>query len=42
MHRLITLQVVTPKLRTAPMRTIGSDAAEILGGMHPLDRLLLS
>ena len=30
MHRLVTLQVVTPKLHTVPMRTIGRDAAEIL------------
>ena len=30
MHRLVTLQVVTPKLHTVPMRTIESDAAEIL------------
>ena len=30
MHRLETLQVVTPKLHTVPMRTIGRDAAEIL------------
>ena len=37
MHRLITLQVVTPKLHTEPMRTIGRDAAEILLGMQPLD-----
>ena len=32
MHRLVTLQVVTPKLHTVPMRTIGKDAAEILLG----------
>ena len=32
MHRLVTLQVVTPKLHTVPMRTIGRDAAEILMG----------
>ena len=32
MHRLVTLQVVTPKLRTVPKRTIGKDAAEILLG----------
>ena len=32
MHRLVTLQVVTPKLHTVPMRTIGRDAAEILLG----------
>ena len=32
MHRLVTLQVVTPKLHTVPMRTIGRDAAEILVG----------
>ena len=30
MHRLVTLEVVTPKLYTVPMRTIGRDAAEIL------------
>ena len=30
MHRLVTLQVVTPKLHTVPMRTIGRDGAEIL------------
>ena len=30
MHRLVTLQVVTPKLHTVPMRTIGRDPAEIL------------
>ena len=30
MHRLVTLQVVTPKLHIVPMRTIGRDAAEIL------------
>ena len=30
MHRLVTLQVVTLKLHTAQMRTIGRDAAEIL------------
>ena len=35
MHRLVTLQVVTPKLHTVPMRTIGRDAAEILLGMPP-------
>ena len=29
---LVTLQVVTPKLHTVPMRTIGMDAAEILLG----------
>ena len=29
MHRLVTLQVLTPKLHTIPMRTIGRDAAEI-------------
>ena len=32
MHRLVTLQVVTPKLQTVPMRTIGRDTAEILFG----------
>ena len=32
MHCLVTLQVVTPKLHTIPMRTIGRDAAEILMG----------
>ena len=33
MRRLVTLQVVTPKLHTVPMRTIGRDAAaEILLG----------
>ena len=32
MHRLVTLQVVTPKLLTVPMRTIGKDTAEILLG----------
>ena len=32
MHRLVTLQVVTPKLHIVPMRTIGRDAAEILLG----------
>ena len=32
MHRLVTFQVVTPKLYTVPMRTIGRDAAEILLG----------
>ena len=32
MHRLVTLQVVTPKLHTIPMRTVGWDAAEILLG----------
>ena len=30
MHRLVTLQVATPKLHTVPMQTIGRDAAEIL------------
>ena len=40
MHRLVTLQFVTPKLHTVPMRTIGRDATEIFGGMHPLDRHL--
>ena len=32
MRRLVTSQVVTPKLHTVPMRTIGRDAAEILLG----------
>ena len=32
MHHLVTLQVVTPKLNTVPMRTIGRDAAETLLG----------
>ena len=32
MHRLVTLQAVTPKLHTVPMRTIGRDAAEIILG----------
>ena len=32
MHRLVTLQVVTPKLLTVPMRTVGRNAAEILLG----------
>ena len=32
MHCLVKLQVVTPKLHTVPMRTIGRDAAEILLG----------
>ena len=32
MLRLVTLQVVTPKLHTLPMRIIGRDAAEILVG----------
>ena len=35
MHRLVTLQVVTPKLHTVLMRTIGRDAAEIFWGMPP-------
>ena len=35
MHRLVTFQVVTPKLQTAPMRTIRRDAAEILLGDAP-------
>ena len=30
MHSLVTLQVVTPKLHTVPMQTIGRDTAEIL------------
>ena len=32
MRRLVTLHVVTPKLHTIPMRTIGRDAVEILLG----------
>ena len=35
MHRLVTLQVVTPKLHTVPMRTIGRDEAEIFVGDAP-------
>ena len=35
MHHLVTLQLVTPKLHTKPMRTIGRDAAEILLGNAP-------
>ena len=35
MHRLETLQVVTAKLHTVPMRTIGRDAAEIRLGDAP-------
>ena len=35
MHCLVTLQVVTLKLRTVPMQTIGRDAAEILLGDAP-------
>ena len=39
MHRLVTLQVVTPTLQTVPMRTIGRDEAEILlGGFHLQNR----
>ena len=34
-YRLVTLQVVTPKLHTVLMRTIGRDAAEILFGDTP-------
>ena len=30
MHRLVMLQVVTPKLHTVPMRTVERDAEEIL------------
>ena len=30
MHRLVKLQVVTPKLHIVPMQTTGRDAAEIL------------
>ena len=40
MHRLVTLQVVTPKLHTVPMRTIGRDAAEIILGMPPFGSAL--
>ena len=40
MHRLVTLLVVIPKLHTVLMRTNGRDAAEILLGMHLLDRHL--
>ena len=35
MHHLVTLQVVTPKLHTVSMRTIGKDAEEILWGDAP-------
>ena len=35
MHRKVTLQVVTLKLHTLPMRTIGRGAAEILLGDAP-------
>ena len=35
MHGIVTLQVVTPKLHTVPMRTIGKDAPEILLGDAP-------
>ena len=35
MHRLVALQVVTPKLHTVPMRTVRRDAAEILLGDAP-------
>ena len=35
MHRLVTLQVVTLKLHTVTMRTIGRNAAEILLGDAP-------
>ena len=35
MHRLVTLQGVTPKLHKVTMRTIGRDAAEILLGFAP-------
>ena len=35
MHRLVTLQVVTLKSLTVPMRTIGRGAAEILLGVAP-------
>ena len=34
-HRLVTLQVETPKLHTVSMRTIGRDSAEILLGDAP-------
>ena len=37
MHRLVTLQVVTPKLHIVPMRIIRRDAAETFWGIHPLD-----
>ena len=32
MHRLVTLEVVTPNIHTIPMRTIGRDAVKILLG----------
>ena len=35
MHRLVTLQVVIPKLHTVSMRIIARDAAEILLGDAP-------
>ena len=40
MHRLVTLQVVTPELHTVPMQTVGRDAAEILLGDAPLGSAL--
>ena len=41
MHRLVTLQVGTPKLHTVSMRTVGRDAAEILSG-DAIPRLALT
>ena len=41
MHRLVTLQIVTPKLHRAQMRTIGRDAAEILLGDAPPESALI-
>ena len=42
MHRLVTLQIVTPKLHTLPLRTIGRDAAEnFFGGIPPPGSALL-
>ena len=35
MHRLVTLQVVTPKLHTVPMRTIRGMQQKFFGGMPP-------
>ena len=40
MHHLVTLQVVTPKSHTVPMRTIGRDAAETFLGDAPLGSTL--
>ena len=40
MHCLVTLQVVTPKLHTVPMRTIGRNAAEIFLGDAPFESAL--